>query len=174
MAPTSKGKDDDKDDPIAQSLKIREKIGGLTAVLTAAEAKKHGIKMPEVKDQPKPSKPGKVVGAKPGEKVPNNKENDNNENKKVQSRPLSTRPSTSAATKTKKGEEDTADDPIAKSLQERNKAGGPTSVVDKKPAPGSKPLPKTPKNAPALKDEKKEPPVKKDSSVRPKKDFVKF
>ena len=38
-------KDDDKDDPIAQHLKAREKAGGITTILSAADAKKAGLKV---------------------------------------------------------------------------------------------------------------------------------
>ena len=50
------GKDDDSDDPIAQAMKLREKFGGPTAQVPAAEAKKLGlVKAPsEKKDSEKP------------------------------------------------------------------------------------------------------------------------
>lgn len=64
-------KDDDTDDPIAQAFKLREKAGGITSVLSAAEAKKLGIKVAEKapeKIQDKATKAAKTAPAENGKK----------------------------------------------------------------------------------------------------------
>ena len=60
------GKDDDKDDPIAQAQKLREKVGGPTYVVSQTDAKKLGIKLngdKEVKDKETP-KTGRITSSK--------------------------------------------------------------------------------------------------------------
>ena len=67
-----KGKDDDNDDPIALHMKYREQFGGPSAVVSAADAKKLGLKVTKVETKdPKKIEPKgvKPVGADPKNKV---------------------------------------------------------------------------------------------------------
>lgn len=125
-----KGKDDDSDDPIAQAMAIRIKAGGPTQVISAADAKKMGLKVtaPPVS---KPADKGKPIGAKEEKKVPvaKDKENQDTENKKLPGDKAKITPGIAKARPSisqpgKKGEAE--EDPIEKSLAERIKAGGVT------------------------------------------------
>jgi hypothetical protein len=97
---------------------LREKAGGVTSVIGAAEAKKLGLKLPE-----KPATTSKP----PGSKVENGKKEEDKKSAPVK---LPTKPAIgiNKAPTAKKGGKDEGDedDPIAKSLKEREKAGGVT------------------------------------------------
>lgn len=111
------------------------KAGSLTSVISAADAKKMGLKTAPTAEV----KPPKAVASKDKPvttpKVPANKENTDTENKKGPASKTSFKVAgTAAAFASKKGAADDEDDPIASSLNERIKAGSLNSVVpaDKK------------------------------------------
>lgn len=105
---------DEEDDPIAKSLKERERPQTAaprhdTAGKKDTEEEKKGVSKPAPKDRPQTAKPAPIK----------------EEEKKV---PKTTAPSTAGKKPASKDEGD-ADDPIAQSLAQRVKAGGITAVV---------------------------------------------
>jgi len=122
-APGKKGKDDDNDDPIALATKYREQFGGPTAVVSAADAKKLGLKVTKV--EPKDPKKIEPKGVKPAGADPKNKlEAEKKPAPGIKPTPKGSNTKVPPVGKKAGAEDD--DDPIGKSLAERVKAGGVT------------------------------------------------
>lgn len=143
------GKDDDSDDPIAQSLAQRMKAGTITSVVSTADPKKSGAGVKPtavtardtIKPADKPTRPQTAVLPKSVEE------------KKVPAPVAKIEPKKLTATKPAGKDEE---DPIEKSLAERVKAGGVSAVI------GEKKVPAAPKTQPAKPTETKPAPSKVD------------
>ncbi|CDW71249.1 UNKNOWN [Stylonychia lemnae] len=163
------GKDDDSDDPIAKSLALRIKAGGISEVISQAEAKKLGlikttVTAPADKNGTKPTSNATTDKKAPGTTAPANgtteekKQGTAVKDNKISKPAPAIQKGTGFGGDKKKGAADEAD-PIEESLKLRIKAGGLTEVVplDKKAAAAQATKKDAPKTA-EKKEEKKEAP----------------